>query len=206
MSYRGRKRRLVHFKKNAREFMQSVYKSGGLSQSQKLKLDTQSNRLFLRAAGKETTGTRQRLAVKKEEDLISTKLWQHQITKAIKNGSFKPKHFTYVPFKSVILKNASEGVQEYFHKPNAQQLLNYIKATKEKRPDEFMTKDEYELCKKFMKNKVNKGVTKSKILNSTQELLNFIAGPGNWQEMHYHNILIQGVNRNGTLRITLIDV
>ncbi|MBT7241390.1 MAG: hypothetical protein HN878_02765, partial [Candidatus Diapherotrites archaeon] len=147
---------------------------------------------------------------KDEEDLVTTMLWQKQIMGDIKSGKLKPKHFKYVPFKAKILKGEYFGIQEYFHKPNAEQLLSYLKAVKEKRlatrHNEYLTKDEYELCKKFMKNPVNSRINIQKIESTVNELLNYMGGSGNWQEMHHHNILIQGINRDGTLRITLIDV
>jgi hypothetical protein len=209
MGYRGRKRRLKNFWQNAKDFLFAVDNSNQLDNSRLIKSEVSSRRHFFRAAGKKITGTRQRLAIKENrQHLIYALAYQDKLIKDLASRRFKPVHFSYVPFSARVVGELS--VQEYFHKPNAEQLLDFLNAVVERRRNKNyksdLTKKEYELCKKFAKNPINAGITVEKINLAVNEILEYFEISNVFENSDTHNVLIQGINRDGTLRVTLIDV
>jgi hypothetical protein len=219
MGYRGRKRRLKHFRQTAQEFLNAIGKFENPDANPLVKTELIGIRTLTRAKEKRRVGTRQRIVLK-GADTIPTLTHQRNIADAIAQRRFKPRHFTFYPFRAEVFEGNITGVQEYFHKPNAEQLLHFLEAAQEKRrATRFgtdLTKKEYALCKKFLKNPVNRGVTIEKIKQAASELIEFMSkeiypdisqeGLLESRDAHLHNVLIQGINKDGTLRITLIDV
>jgi len=209
-----------HFGKNAHEFLRAVKISGGAKNVSMVKSEQSGKKIFHRAQLKKKTGTRQRLALKPVRELDPTLYHQTIIVGDIISRQFEPKHFTFVPFEAATIKGEDIGAQTYFHKPNAAQLFAFLSAARNKKRAKYegreLTKEEYELCKKFAKNPINHGVTEELLEQASKELLMHIYTKfdmlGSAEDKHrfmkanLHNILIQGINRNGTLRITLIDV
>jgi hypothetical protein len=76
--------------------------------------------------------------------------------------------------------------------------------------NEYLSKEEYFLCKTFMGRSENKGITEAQLDKVENELKNISYTSTLYSHIYStpwgSNTVVQGVNKNGTLRITLIDL
>ena len=56
------------------------------------------------------------------------------------------------------------------------------------------------------KNSVNQGITKEKLIAAVDELFTVVGFRNPRNLFQYQNVLVQGINRDGTIRLTLIDI
>ena len=53
---------------------------------------------------------------------------------------------------------------------------------------------------------MNKGITIEQVEKASKELMKSVGFKRNDFDAHKHNVLVQGINRDGKLRLTLIDM
>jgi hypothetical protein len=195
MGYSGRKNRLKNFWNNAGEIMNSFMRGK----------TTKPVRRSGRIIRKGTEG--RRIVVKNASHLERTLMKNSMLAEKIFISEKKPKHFSIIYPKGRVFLESNWGVQEYFNKPNIEQIRKYFESreTVSKIHDAF-SKEEYLLVKQFMKNSVNKKITLEKIKEAYEELRSWTKHSRDDFLLSPHNVLIQGINRDGKLRLTIIDV
>ena len=195
MGYRGRKRRLKNFWENAENIMNSFM--GGKT--------TKPVRRSGRWIRKGTEG--RRVVVKGGDHLTKTLLKNDMLKERIKDSEKKPEYFTVIHPKGRVFMKKEWGVQEYFNKPNILQIRLYLELKRNsKTSSRGFTEEEYLMVKQFMNNRVNRGITSEKIDEAYNELRRWTRDARDDALLHPHNVLIQGINRDGKIRLTIIDV
>jgi len=187
---KGRARRLRNFDNKAEAFQEAINKNTGFI---KLQMDFREVKV-----GK---GPFKRLIQKRHpEEYTQIKPF---ISEAIKELEKKPaKYFTIAELGY----SQKYGIQEYKDKPTVTMLIHFFRQKgkpKNQRPP--LIKGEIEeilKCKKLVGQ--YKEITEEAITKTIEELMHrfpVIVG----SEIYYHNIIVLGKNRNGTLRLAISD-
>lgn len=104
-----------------------------------------------------------------------------------------PGHFVLVEAKGAV-KNGVH-IQDYFHAPSVDMLYNYFIGKK------FETKEEYWMCKRFARQ--FRGITKEKLEMASKELVRYALECIIYADPR--NTIVLGQNRDGKLRLAIID-
>jgi hypothetical protein len=206
MGIPGKERRFRNFEQNAENAAVTMTRDRGFKWIERI------GRQFKVAMGTKS----QRMIAKSGRQLERILEHQQWLVDRFESGR-KPKTFTLEPFKGLVTKTRLDGgkyppkvgIQQYYDKPTIYNLMAYLEL-KEKGTTEFRTsKNEYLLAKKFMRRKAHRGITFDQLAKVTNELARI-----SWKDPALSsyippwasNTIIQGVNKDGTLRITLIDI
>jgi len=200
MGLRGKKSRLRNFEKNAQNAVEARSRGKGVRTITRLKKKLQI------AFGPKS----RRLAFKtKREDLNLLLGYQKWLQAESVHGAVILKNFTLEPLKGTIVRGV--GVSQYYNKPTIKHLKEYLKMKRTGAlQNKFLSEKEYFLCKSFMKRSENKEITKAQLDKVEEELKN-IAYRSTIYDFIEHipwasNTVVHGTNKDGTLRITLIDI
>ena len=208
MGIPGKRRRFRNFEKNAENFAIETSHSTGF------RLLTRIGRTF-----RIGVGAKSRRMIQKSTTHMQKAL-EHQawLLEQIAQGSVQPKRFTIEPFTGIIPKQLqkkadqtfSVGVQQYYDKPTIHNLVAYLELKTKGRTECKLSKEEYLLAKRFMKRQEHAGITLKELLGVNKEIANISKTNPDLDSFIYipwsSNTVVQGVNKNRTLRVTIIDI
>jgi len=152
-----------------------------------------------------------RLALKaKGFDLGLAIAMQNKVAKYLDIEKITPKHYKFEKFQAF----HPENVQEYFNSPTLNELKAFLNAGKQmskpKSPKKWreqggLTKDQYFVCKRFMSQPQNRGITLASLEEAKNEMERHFRG-GGWILPIDENIIVRGRLKSGKIRATVIDV
>lgn len=187
MGLKGRKRRLKNFGQRARAFVKNAGKAGASSvvvrERKPLEVGANENK---------------RLVLKNNPRHIG----RAKIDEAGLIGFLEKKKI--VPKTYAIVKVAASpelGVQEYFHRPSLRSLIDFI-GHKDARIISRSPED-MRLCKQFLNQ--HKGITLERLNEAWVEFSSHLRQAKILFQIE-SNIIVVGQNRDGKLRLALVDV
>ncbi|MEK6958501.1 MAG: hypothetical protein AABW59_00485 [archaeon] len=198
MSPRGRKRLLKTFTSRMQSFLGSIRKGKGEGKtyetlkgnSEEMKIGRGPNKHLV-----EKRGQRVERAAKAERELIDY----------LKRMRSTTKNFSLVQVHGEVMKKTI-GVQEYFERPRINDLISYItSAGSLTQGGKKFTKRDIEICKKFIKNPVNKNITVKKLAQARDEISGLLNNNTHARNMFNTSIIVLGINADGRLRLAIVD-
>ncbi len=193
MGLAGRRRRLRNFDLRAKQFKNAVERTP-LTTSKEIIRDTRRARVG--------TGQHKRLILKNTlpHAKIADKLTRILLSDFQVN-SIKPKNFVLVQPRL-----SENGVQEYFNKPSILSLSNYL-SNPDFKGDPMNRKTDYFLCKQFVNQKQNRGITTKQIAETMEEFNSKLDDiHDGWGRILPSNLIVLGKTKEGKLRIALVDI
>jgi hypothetical protein len=208
MGIPGKRRRLRNFDKNAENAAKAMAQEKGhkwinrIGRKFRVAMGTKSRRMILKSSG----------------EVAATLAHQKWLVEQIGTGKIKPKTFTleefhaFIPEKEITTldKPFGTGIQQYYDKPTLYNLVAYLELKANGHTDFELSKEEYFLAKKFMRRTKNKGITSDQLYKVNAELSKIAIKNSQLAAFKYipwgTNTIIQGVNKDGTLRVTIIDI
>lgn len=202
----GRKNRNKRFLNRARSFVRSPKKKGEIVEEifddASITIGKRSNR---------------RLVLKRPRDRAATHYLQQRMGEYLAENKIQPEHFVLVTPEGAEV--GGHWIQEYFQKPTMRTLAFYFRAIGSKKKQKELPYSSYLLARSFIKNPRNAPITSSKVSSAYAELFRYYsyAVASNFIHFSGHplspglalvgkNIVVLGINRDGKLRLAIIDV
>jgi len=190
MGYKSRKSRLKNFQKRADSFYGDMIKTAEKNSTRV----NRDNRQVLIGAG-----VHKRMILKNSSiHAIVAKGCEIKLISYLKINKIVPKTYVLSPVAVV----SSGRVQEYFHKPSLAALKSYFFR---KHGANQLTSEDYRLCKQFLGQKQNEGITPVLLEQALAEIENHFRQaqlPLIWDI----NIVALGRLKDGRLRLAIVDI
>lgn len=190
MGLKGRKRRLKNFKQRAFDFVGDEAFGIGyrriIRDRKEMQVGTGKHKRLISKISKHMSNVIPRIR-KIEEELLSKKsaTESYEIVRAHANTDF--------------------AVQEYFNRPSISELLEFFKMKKLKlKKSSYLTQETGLMCKSFANR--HKGITIEKLEKASAELRNDIKSTSFTGIVNSGNVIVLGQNRDGKIRLAIIDL
>lgn len=191
MGLKGRKRRLESFGRRAISFWKAVNKGTGFEEKT---LDSRAVKI-----GK---GPHKRLIFKtKRSDLRYAKQDYNELSQYYRRRGSQPKKFVLV---EILHKG---NVQEFFHRPSLHSLSIFLGSSEMELKKAQLTRDSALLCKQFANQ--HRQISLQKLEEAIEELkrdYNAAITDSIAESLSPDNVIVLGQNRDGRLRLAIVDV
>lgn len=193
MGLKGRKHRLKRFDKRAKAFA-----GDARIDRESIDLEREHRRIMV------GTGRHKRLIKKQSAThLINALEQQRLIAEHLRKKKNPPEHYAFVEVKA----DFQEGVQEYFHKPSVGALMYFFRFKQKGRVASSLGKEDWCLCKQFLGQFKEVTLEKLKVAFKEFEKDFMDSAFEGWPNRFRlpSNTIVLGQNRDGRLRLALID-
>ena len=188
---RGRKRRLKNFEKRAEAFSKLTAAEFWKPSRLETRQITRDDRLIQIGAGKHKRLTLKRKPWEYERARIDVPILNAYLHK----NKIVPECYVLVH----VGFSERTGVQEYFNKPSVNELLHFLSGG-----GRYLGKESYFNFKRFIKQPCNKGISYEKLNAACNEFAGHNSKATGYS-MNNSNIIVLGQNRDGKIRLAIVD-
>ncbi len=198
MGLKGRERRLKHFERRAEAFTRAIDKEGYYEGQRFSKWIQRDKRVKI------GVGEHKRLVEKRLGHVGPAKIVEASLKNYLKKNKITPKYYSLVEIGA----SSKFKVQEYFNKPSAAELDEFLRtrqaSSKEKRISKKLSRKQALLCKSFVNQ--HKGITLEKLQKAIVELQKHCTKIPSRIALISTNAIVLGLTKEGKIRLAVVDI